>query len=340
MNLEDAKKIIKDIIVIEEEKYNTKINLELLGRLTFFKNEIKNNSIKLFKPSAYLTLLMSNGLFLKNSNKSVIFVTKLNEVIFTSNNLRNLVDTVFHEIRHHYQFQHNIPKSDYERFLINIERITLCFTNIGYEYRYMELDAFYYSRLMTKKHLNLNDPLYDLLILEAEYKLKTFNPNFYFKIFHKVLTKNRNLIPKSLIFFFNTFYNNDFTFKSIHEIMHQINKEPIDLEVIVTIFSSKVFLEQLDFENLSKEELEFLYLMLVEKLKFLTKQINITRDYYNKIKEIDLPDNKKIRYILKKILLIITSINDDKIAMSLYKKRISYLVNKINKTQKYRKLSK
>ena len=204
----------------------------------------------------------------------------------------------------------------------------------------MELDSFYYSKLMSKKYLNLNDPLYDLSINEDEYNLKTFNPNWYFEKFHRILTKNGNLIPKESLFFFNTFYNDDFTFKSIYEIMDQINNEPIDLEIGTTIFSSKVFLEQLDFEKMSKEELEFLYLILIEKLNFLVEQINVTRDYYNKIKDMSLPDNKKLRYVLKKILLLITSINRDKLEISLYKKKISYLVNIINKTQKYRKLSK
>lgn len=338
MNLEDAKKIIKDIVVLEEAKYNTQINLELLGRLTFLKDDIKNKNMSLLQPSTYLTPLMTDGLFLEDLNKAVVFVTKLNEVIITSNSLRNLVETSFHEIRHHYQY--NNPKSYYEKFLIDIEYIILCFSNIRYEDRYMELDSFYYSRLMTKKYLNLNDPLYDLLIVENEYKLKTFNPNWYFENFHKILTKNRNLIPKESLFFFNTFYNDDFTFKSIYEIMVQINKEPIDLEIGTTILSSKVFLEQLDFEKLSKEELEFLYLILIEKLNFLTEQINITRDYYNKIKDISFPDNKRLRYILKKILLMIKSINKDKLEISLYKKKISYLVKTINKTQKYRKLSK
>lgn len=340
MNLEEAKKIIKDIIILEEEKYNTQINLELLGRLTFLKDDIKNKNMSLLQPSTYLTPLMTDGLFLKDLNKAVVFVTKLNEVIITSNSFRNLVETSFHEIRHHYQYKYNIPKSDYEKFLIDMERIILCFSNIGYEDRYMELDAFYYSRLMTKKYLNLNDPLYDLLVLEDEYKLKTFNPNWYFEKFHKVLTKNRVLFPDSSLFFFNTFYNDDFTFKSIYDIMVQLNNEPIALEIATTIFSSKVFLEQLDFEKLSKEELEFLYLILLEKLNFLMEQINITNYYYNKIKDISFPDNKRLRYILKKILLMITSINKDKLEISLYKKKISYLVNAINKTQKYRKLSK
>ena len=338
INLEDARKIIKDIIILEEEKYNIEIDLQLLGRLTFFKNDVKNKNIKLMDPSTYLSPLLSDGLFLEDSNKSVVFVTKLNELIFTSNSLRNLVETTFHEIRHHYQY--NNPKSYYEKFLIDMEYIILCFGNIRYEDRYMELDSFYYSRLMTKKYLNLNDPLYDFLIVENEYMLKTFNPNWYFEKFHKILTKNRNLIPKESLFFFNTFYNDDFTFRSIYEIMDKINKEPIDLEIGTTILSSKVFLEQLDFEKLSKEELKFLYIILLEKLNFLVEQINITSYYYNKIKDMSLPNNKKLRYILKKILLMVASINRDKMEISLYKKKISYLVNIINKTQKYIKLSK
>ena len=119
MNSNEIKKIINDIIVSEEKLYDTKINLELVGRLNFFVSNIKNKKLKL--SSNCFTTLIADGIFLEKENKSIIFISKSNGKLYSSNNLTSLVETTFHEIRHHYQ--NNVQKNYYETFILHMENI-------------------------------------------------------------------------------------------------------------------------------------------------------------------------------------------------------------------------
>lgn len=287
---EDIKKIIADIT--EEERINSgfKGEIKTLTTVEYYKESFKNKNFSLVKKIKSFTLpLTSRGFYNSKSSSIVVFLDSYNKIIDPNKKLLLLIKTCYHEIRH--STQNHLDSFSFDKFAYDIDRFIACNDSVYYDknhdFFFFEIDANIYSIKKAKEYLEKNFPsIYKKESIKKEieeYDDIYFTDWVFYDIGNSIeraisLLKNQKSSKKAKDFFspiLNIFLNTDNSFKSIIEIVNNENFKNIDNRIICALFSSKSFLESIDFNNLSYYELEILNKSLKYTIELFTKQQRI-----------------------------------------------------------------
>lgn len=298
-----------------------------LTYIEYYKSDIFKKLIKLEKGTQKIYTLIEPLLFSEgfNCNDNIIIFLDVFHKPIALNQEYQLIDLLvcsLHEVGHSHQEQKKDQYTLFEQFCFDLEYFILennpNHYNI-YSAEYLqETLADIYGITKTELFLNNYPHLYEqnkeyILKLKKDYNLQKVTYDFYFifEEFHK-LNKNHNKLNVAIKQTDFLYIKNTNTFKPISEIINNW-LEKWGKTSLYYILSSKEFINQLNFKNLTKEELKY----LEEAIKHIYQIELEKKDYLDKI----LKTNKD-NPILKKQTKLNNQVN-----------RLKYLINILKLTQ-------
>ena len=299
----DLKQLLREVFHFDYEKHKGEIELHQFTIVEWYKSDILKRQIclnnsriniseryKTFQAAGtYFQSQKSIAIFFQQSAISLLLEYKrftLEELILY------YIEVLFHELEHHYQYdsRYETRKSteinlfdftyDMEHFLIG--------NNCGHyqahhdEY-WKEIDSNLYGvnrtyifikskGLMTKKiDKNLQKQRNKYLFALNNYDIHDFLHEL-----HKIV-RDGSKVDINNYWYLWLLYENNNHFSSIDDITYCADKLGIDEEVLKYFFSSKDFLESLDFKSLSLENKQ----VIISAIKYALK-IEINRDKKNR----------------------------------------------------------
>lgn len=293
ISLDEMKKIAHEIIEEVSKKENVNINA---FPITFgeYYNNIKEKSSNL----VFIGNLFENVNAVAHANKNgeiFVFIDRIGAVRKIGNKLFNLVEICYHEARHIVQQNFNIY--NYDGFFYRIDD---CLQTMYYSFDYKmfhdnysyEIGAHLYAVSNAKKYLIEKYPeIYDeykdeIGQLEKKYIFDylTYDASDTFERFIRRARKDPSIddfkkyrLLKNVLDIFMDDINH---FKDINQIIHDVNFERVDPEIVFAIFSSKAFLDSVDIEKLNNEELEVLHNALQYTNNVYQNQVNFIEKSY------------------------------------------------------------
>ena len=285
------KRIINEIVSEEVNESNIQIEVNLITIYGYYKKIALTKTNTLLKKATYFIMPMIKRDFTESYSEKriVVFLKKYNVFYSSDNDIIKIIRTTYHELR--YIIKTKYEKDSYENFVITMERLVKSITYFeNYDNYYTEIDANIYSIVKTIKYLKNSHPkIYKenkdkLEVIEEKYMLDylNYNPTIAFDnyIAAKKTLENQNSEENLKLKEYenntciNIFFNENYTFKPISEIINNGKFFKIDKRITSTIFSSKSFINYIDFEKLSSKE-----------LKILKENLKYTKDLYeNEIK--------------------------------------------------------
>lgn len=316
---EQIKKIIKDIIDEECKKYNLETTVYVITPLEYFYKITEGKKMKIFRVNDYINAVISapSGFFTCETNEIVVH-HKVG-TIKKYKNLMRLIFTTYHELRHAYQ--ETLDDYTYEKFLLSIEDME--FSEMDYnvnhnEYSF-EIGADLYSIQKTKEYLLKNYPQeYEN---NKEYlKIKEQKVKFLYMTYDAadlIERKYQKLKRKMKINFskrldiesmdeispiLKIFWNENLSYKKISEIIKDENFNKLDKRIVYAFFSSRTFLETLNVEALTDEELSVLSESLEYTKELYQRQLKIL------MKEKDI-NSETLKFLLNEVKNLVQKIN-------------------------------
>ena len=328
----ELKRIAREIITSEEDKYTISINVRLITFMDIISLKDSGYSMQKRKSDfGYYTDLNCGG-YNDLNGTTVIFLDKLDRLSRRRqiSNIFLLVSACYHEARH--SEQQFFDKYSYARFLSDIEMFYMKtdanrdYTENHDEYSF-EIGANLYGIEMAREYLKKNYPrVYEedkdkIDILEecflVDYKL--YNPTYFIDM---VIPRIRNIRPlddnkkvkdikdKSLIL--SIFLNDDGSIKRPSEVEYQ----ELDKRIVYAVYSSLSFLNELTcIDDLTEEEIS----IINEAIEYTSELCENQRKYFNELmvrpNDNAIIQNEKIMYVnlyLLKIQLIRDYLKDSK----------------------------
>lgn len=299
--------------IVEEEKLNNNIdtNLYPVTFIEYYNQYVLKKTINLVKKASLsLYALYARGFYDMEGN-IVIFLNTSDRIISLDGNLFSFVKTCYHEFRH--TVQNEFSDESYEKFLTVVEAlIRQNNNNVSYlllhdDFSY-EIGANLYGIRKAKEYVKRRYPyIYDkekekINILENKYTFEylTYDAAYNFDKFYKIIKSLSFINISDLVKFlekykiFQIFLNNDGSFKTIKDIINNVNTFKIDSRIVSAVISSRSFIETVSVQSLSKEELEFFYKHLNYTNYVYNNQLETMTKYKNQ-KGIDLSNYLKKR---------------------------------------------
>lgn len=274
LTIDDMKKISHEIIDGELEQNGITHDVFPLTFVEYYGDYIFNKKFRLTKMAVYSAIPLIAGGFNNLEGNIVIFLNRIDKIEKIENKIFKLAQVCYHEARH--SIQQKFDDYSYEGFLRDID--TFLSTKVSYILKhdkyYFEIDANLYGVIKAKEYLKNRYPnLYEkykdkIEIRENQYRfdymtydasdnvertiqmLKTMNTvNFNGSEERKI----RNVSPV-----LEVFLNDDASFKKISEIVQNDKFRKLDKRIIYAFLSSKSFLEQINMDQLSLDELEII----------------------------------------------------------------------------------
>lgn len=218
------------------------------------------------------------------------------------------------------------------------------FYNKYYNKIYSEIDADNYSIHELEKYIEENNKNAKKYIEHYkkvyDYKLYTYDPEYLFKEFNDALINDKYFnIATTLYPYFNLFYNEDKTFKTLYQISKDIETYDnyLNPKITSTIIGSDTYLRTINIETISKEEIDFLIPILLNRYNDIKKQkeisINFFHDNLTNIKEIITQDTN-IKEKLKLLAIKTTNYNINtlwELLINEYDIKLNYLLSILEK---------
>ena len=355
LNTKDIKKIITDIE--EEERKESGFNgkIKSLTTIEYYKDSFKSKSFSLVKKITSLTTpLTASGIYNYKNASVVIFLDSYNKIIDPNVKITKFIKTCYHEIRH--SIQEDFEPFSFNKFACDIDRLIAYYDSTLYAKRhdsfFFEIDANSYSIKKAKEYLEKKFPdIYNTEKIQKE--IEDYDDycltNFILFDIGNSIEKTISLLKKHNISkeekddispVLNIFLNDDNSFKSIKEIISNKCFKNIDERIICAFFSSKAFLESIDFNNLNYYELEILNESLKYTIDLYVRQqkiIDMEQDPYKERLENFLKTEKNIIYKLIYLYYyksLINKLNKRQLKSSkkyeLHKKKLPEYLNKTN----------
>lgn len=292
-NLTDTQiqEIIKDICQKEKETHNLDVEVFVITPIRFYKKGLKkiiNSDASLPSKAFGLALpLIAAGAHAKGSkqDQNSILIFLHGRIKKVSRTLYHIINTTYHEIWH--EIQTTFEKYSYNGFTYDIDTLLRLQSNNDYLIEHakysFEIGAHLYATEKTKEYLQKNYP--EIYEQEKEYIEAEIQKNkFYYMTYD--LTDNIELMINTLKLFLrkeakkNTekddgpdeisnleeispiipiFLNKDLSFKKISEIMSHEKYKELDKRIVYAFLTSKTFLETINLDTLSDEELNLFY---------------------------------------------------------------------------------
>lgn len=339
LSFEEVKKLVETITKEESQKYGINIDCKAISPIYIYKENLPLKTKLLTHYKSTISLYSYKGITTTNkSNKetALVFLNRYKTHIFNTNNIFDYLNTTYHEIRHILQ-ENVIIKPDINRISIIMQELTN-YNSIDYLLYHdsftFEIDSIEYALNMSEKFLK-DKNLYNENINAIENKKTSldviklrFNLDDLLTKFDENIKKHKSIkkieTNKEGLYLINAIYNNDFSYKTINEIITNKYLKMLDNQTRYSILSSDVILESIKNQTLTneeKEELEKAYEYYYQeqeaklvKIESIKQRINfkkmtekpqekIKKNIYNKVTKgftlIELYDEKD--YITKKL---------------------------------------
>lgn len=325
LNINEMKKIATEIINSESQKYNININVFPITNVEYYKNHVFNEPLNLAKTAYKATMPLYAGGLNDQKGNTIIFLSNMDKRINSNENkIYRLVQACYHEVRH--SVQQTFNKYSYEGFLNDIEHYLIrhgdAYLTKHDKYSF-EIGANLYGTTKAKEYLQKNYPdEYEKLKekIEKEYNEYKFDYLTYdatatidrlfqtTKIISKVptISKKESEISPILAIFRNE--NN--TFKSMDEITNNPIFHKLDQKIVSAIFSSKSFLQSINLENLTTDQIEIINNALAYTNTVYENQHKIIEDENSKNNITPLQYLKSQKDLLSKFVYCTNAINN------------------------------
>lgn len=273
LSMEDMKKISHEIIEEELGQPSIELNVFPLTFVEYYNDYVFNKKYNLIKKAPYSTIpLIADG-FNDLEGNIIIFLNRINKIEKIEHKIFRLAQICYHEARH--SMQQKFDKYSYNGFLKDIDHFLK--TNIDYTLEHnkysFEIGANLYAVRKAKEYLETKYPdLYkkhkdEIEKLEKKYQFDymTYDASDtveraiqMLKVTNKI--GNNKIIKgkskKEISPVLEIFLNEDASFKNFSEIVQNEKFKELDKRIVYAILSSKSFLEQINMNQLSIEELE------------------------------------------------------------------------------------
>lgn len=315
--------------VCKEEKIDVKI--DPVTFVEYYKSDVFRKNIKLaplnHKMRWIKTPFFCKGISLNEDKEVMIFLNNFNKMYKINKDFK-LVDFVFviyHELRHAIQEQKlyimdNNPKLDINKFSIVLD---FCRSLDVVDYRkhhdeYMiEIDADMYALKKTKAFFKNSKEFYldnmeyfDLMDCYNKFRNSNYDIQLSIDSLNKLLKDKNNLFLLDDYYVLRLFYEgNDVRFKKISHFINDPAINSFDYRIMANMVSSKDFLKNINFSNLSSDELYYI----------LSCIYYVLNDYLDRKK---ISDN------------ILISFNEMKFSSSYIETKKRLLYNNIKKSKK------
>ncbi|MBQ2872390.1 MAG: hypothetical protein IJE89_00100 [Bacilli bacterium] len=308
----EIKKIANEICEEEKKQYGLETNIYPITIIEYYKESLFDKKYKLIRKLEDIMLpIITSGFQSSKSHMVVIFVNSIKKILRIEQQYFTLVETCYHEM--HHEFQKTIDKYSYEGFIYDIDSFIRNYDDKDYatngkQYSF-EIGAYLYGISKAKEYMKKKFPILyekDKENIKKSQKKHYFNYVMYdasdrfekaIQLVKKILKKNNenkieNIEKISPIF--EVFLNSDMSFKKINEIIRNEKFNELDKRIIYAILSSKTFLESVNLDELSAEELtiissalEYTDLLYRKQLHYLSQQEDISsKEIYNEKKTI------------------------------------------------------
>lgn len=273
LSMEDIKRISHEIIEEELGQAGIKLNVFPLTFVEYYSSYVFNKKTNLIKKMSLSTLPLIAGGFNDLKGNTVIFLDRINKIEKIEHKIFRLAQVCYHEARH--SIQQKFDSYSYDGFLRDIDHFLK--TNIDYTLEHdkysFEIGANLYGVKKAKEYLETRYPaLYEKHKDEIEKLEKSYQFDYMtydasdniertiqmLKLTDKV--RNNKLIRgkklKDISPVLEIFLNEDASFKHFSEIIQNDKFKELDKKIVYAVLSSKSFLEQINMNQLSFEELE------------------------------------------------------------------------------------
>lgn len=277
LSVEEMKKIAHQIIEEEARQSNTKINIIFpLTIIEYYNEYVFKQKCKLTSiPSLLARPIIAGGFNDNLTGNIIIFLDRSNRVEKTEQRIFKLALICYHEARH--SMQHNFDKYSYDGFLRDLDSYIYSANSLDYRLAHdkysFEIGANIYGITKAKEFLQKNYP--DLYEKERE-EIEQLEKKYYFdymtydvsdtidrtiktlKAKNKSSNEQKNDNIDQISPVLQMFLNEDTSFKRISEIMQNDKFKTIDKRIIYAFLTSRSFLESVNMEKLTDEELALL----------------------------------------------------------------------------------
>ena len=325
LNINEMKRISDEIINNEAKKYNVKINTFAITNVEYFKNHVFNEPLNLVKTAHKAALPLYAGGFNDKKGNTVIFLSNIDKSFkIKEDKIYRLAQASYHEIRH--SVQETFSDYSYEGFISKIEHYLIKCGNpyVAKHDKYsFEIGANLYGTMKAKEYLEKNYP--DLYEKRKEKIEKEYNEYKYdyltydatttvdklfqvTKIISKIPTiskKESEISPILAIF-----RNDNNTFKNMEEIINNPLFDKLDQKIVSAIFSSKSFLQSINIEDLTTDQIEIISNALTYTNTVYQNQQKIIEEENNKNNITPLQYLKSNKSLISKFVYCTNSINN------------------------------
>lgn len=285
LSVKELKRLANEIVNEESRKYNLNVNVFPVTFIEYYTDYIFDDKFSLKKLNAmsdYVYIRLKKWPFAFYRNKDIVIILnkiKKYEKIDSFNSIFFLVFVIYHELRHNMQ-DYNAEFS-YEYFLSGLEGYLKLgdYSEMNYKRDHddfsNEIGANLYGIQRAKDYLiNKYPEIYELEKKHIEWREKNYIFNYFMydasRVFDLAVPIIRSRIKTGIICEETLFMDRYGNFKSIRKIFCNPVYNNLDKRIVASVMSSKIFLRELDYENLSYDE-----------LKVLSDMVNYTNTIYD-----------------------------------------------------------
>lgn len=269
LSMKDMKRITHEIIEEELGKTDIKVNVFPLTFVEYYNDYVFNKNNNFIKMLSDSIKPLTAGGFYNSEGNIVIFLSHINKIKKPEHKIFELAKVCYHEARHVMQQKFNVYS--YDGFLTDIDFFLK--TNIDYKLDHdkfsFEIGANLYGVRKAKEYLKTK--YFDLYEkhkdeidkLEKKYQLDymTYDASDNIERVVQMLKESNNKLVKgnklkNISPILEIFLNEDASFKHFSEIVQNDKFKELDKRIVYAILSSKSFLQQINMNQLSIEELE------------------------------------------------------------------------------------
>jgi len=330
MSNEEIKEFIYNIMETESRRWDIPVKVFPVTVVEYNKSDTFKKKLSLISKAKNLFYSISSIGINLDGERIVIFIDKFKRYKKVSAKIKELAFTCFHEFRH--SMQDYYESDTYAGFLLSLEFITL---KLNYAYdikihdeQYFEIDADLYAIQNTIELLKDNYP--DIYIkekdsLERKEEIFVLRRSLYSPLnkLEQCIKRIRNMnmpgsefkyVSNTTDYMFNdilsVFLNLDGKYKSLNEILSNPNFDNIDLSIVYLFFSTKYFIQSVNYEELTIDQIDMLREALTYFLDYYEEQktmfdrrIELELEYANKKNSLGLKilgNIRKAHYELEK----------------------------------------
>ncbi len=272
LTIKELKQIVNEILDDEAKTNNLKVNAFPVTFIEYYTDFLFKGKFSLQRVVNYASFPFNSLGFHSNGN-IVILINSIKKIVKGDPPMVvfELLNVVYHELRHN--FQKHYDNHSYEKFLSSLEEFLRLNKSGEFNYKSnhddfsFEIGAHLYGIRRAKEYLiNKYPEIYeeakDYIDYMEEYYLLDYYMYDASNIFDLAIPIIREELKNGIISGNYIYINSDGSFRSIRDMIDNSIFMNLDIRIRSAITSSRTFLKELDYGQLSYDELKFLYDMV------------------------------------------------------------------------------